>query len=126
MVKKRIGVLLVVHGSKRNESNAEFIRLCENIRTEKSSEFESVEYAFLEFACPSIESAVKNMYEKNISTIYIYPYFLNSGKHVIVDIPDKVSALQKTYPKIEIEILKHFGSSKNVETIISKDLDAIL
>lgn len=123
---KRVGVLLVAHGSKRSASNEEFARLCEKIRVENISEFDAIDYAFLELADPAIEVATKNMHDRNVEKVYIYPYFLNSGKHVSVDIPNIISNMQTLYPNMEIELLNHFGSSKSVVSIISSDLKETL
>ena len=122
---KKIGVVLIAHGSRRRESNTEFIQLCEKIKIENVSKFDLIEYAFLEFEEPTIELAVKNMYDNSVEKVYIYPYFLNSGKHVSVDIPDKLAKLQSTYANIELEILNHFGASKSVVSIISADLQEL-
>jgi len=117
-MKKRVGVLLVAHGSKRKESNEEFIKLCKKIKLEA----DAISYAFLELEKPSIEMAVEEMHEKEIQRVYLYPYFLNSGKHVSVDIPRIISNLNSIYTNMEIELLEHFGSSKSVVSIISSDL----
>ena len=45
-MKKRIGVILVAHGSKRSQSNEEFIKLCEKIKLENSFEFEQLNMHF--------------------------------------------------------------------------------
>jgi sirohydrochlorin cobaltochelatase len=125
-MKKKTALLLVAHGSKRSESNLEFKEPCKEIEIANATAFERVEYAFLEFEEQSIERAVKKMHEQSVEKLYIYPYFLNSGKHVTIDIPDIVLNLRSVYIDMEIEVLSHFGSSKSIVSIISSDLAKIL
>lgn len=125
-MKKRLGIILVAHGSKRQESNEEFVQLSAKIKLENSSEFDEIDFAFLEFEKPNIEMAINNMFEKDLEKVYIYPYFLNSGKHVSVDLPNIINKVQSIYKNMEIEILQHFGSSKSVSSIISSDLQTTL
>jgi sirohydrochlorin ferrochelatase len=125
-MKKRAGVILIAHGSKRSQSNEEFIKLCEKIKLENIVEFDKISYAFLELVKPTIEMAVENMYDENIEQVYLYPYFLNSGKHVSIDIPNIISKMQSIYTNMDIQLLNHFGSSKSVVSIISSDLQEIL
>ncbi|MEA1916142.1 MAG: CbiX/SirB N-terminal domain-containing protein [Campylobacterota bacterium] len=120
MIKKAL--IVVAHGSKKSKSNEEFVELCEKIRCENSSKFHVITYAFLEFETPNIAMAIENMSNKSIDKLYIYPYFLNYGKHVSVDIPNIISDLEKFYTNIDIELLNHFGSSKKIASIISDDL----
>ena len=125
-MKNSTGVIIVAHGSKCSESNEEFIKLCEKVKLENIFEFDLIKYAFLEFEKPTMEMVLRNMSDKKIQKVYVYPYFLNSGKHVSVDIPKIVSTLEVKYPSMDIELLEHFGSSQSVVSIISSDLQTAL
>jgi sirohydrochlorin cobaltochelatase len=123
---KKIGIILVAHGSKRKKSNDEFIQLCDSIRVENLDKFDFIEHAFLEFEEPTIEMAIKSVHERSIDNVSVYPYFLNSGKHVSVDLPFIISEVETLYPSMKIELLNHFGSSESILSIISSDLEAVL
>lgn len=117
------GLIMIAHGSKKKLSNNEFLNLVEEIE-KKNDSFSKVEASFLEFATPDIDSVVKNFLNNGISKIYFYPYFLNSGKHVSVDLPDIINNLKKTYPLIEFILLPHFGVSDKISGIIIEDLSS--
>lgn len=117
------GLIMIAHGSKKKLSNNEFLNLVEEIE-KKNDNFSKVEASFLEFATPDIDSVVKNFLNNGISKIYFYPYFLNSGKHVSVDLPDIINNLKKTYPLIEFILLPHFGVSDKISDIIIEDLSS--
>ena len=78
--------------------------------------------AFLELAQPDIHTTVNEVIKKGATNIMFYPYFLNSGKHVLTDIPHIVHELQAKHPAIEFILLKHFGQSSKIEEIILSDI----
>lgn len=119
-------VILIAHGSKRTESNEEFIKLAKKVKHENETVFHEVEYAFLELALPSIEDAIEKLHEEGMDEVYLYPYFLNSGKHVAVDIPNIVNEMQLHIKDMKIELLKHFGDSSSITQIISNDLKSFI
>ncbi len=115
-------LVLIAHGSKKKQSNDEFRELVGLIREQNSDKYEKIIASFLEMESPSITNVVKELSSKKVSSITFYPFFLNSGKHVIVDIPDIVEELKKEYPNIEFKILPHFGQSSKIVSIISQDI----
>jgi len=122
---KKIAVILIAHGSKRGESNEEFKALAKKVK-EENPHFGAVEFAFLELAQPSIEDVIEKMHEMKIEAVFLYPYFLNSGKHVAVDIPNIAREMQLGIKDMKIEVLKHFGESQSITKIISHDLKSLI
>lgn len=114
-------LIIIAHGSKKESSNNEFISMVDSIR-DSSEHYDFIEASFLELASPSIEYSVNKLSAKNVNKIDFYPFFLNSGKHVVVDIPNIVDELSNRYSEIEFNILRHFGKSDNIESIILKDI----
>jgi len=115
------GLIIIAHGSKKDVSNEEFKSLVEEIKT-KDGEFEQIDAAFLEFAQPTVFDGVQNQIEKNINIIYLYPYFLNSGKHVSIDLPTILTTLQNEYRDTKFVLLNHFGRSNSISDIIVNDI----
>ncbi len=117
-------LILIAHGSRKQESNDEFILLVDKLREEKDLSFTQVKAAFLEIAKPDIQTIVKELVSKEIKEIVIYPYFLNSGKHVIFDIPSQIEDEKIKYPNIEFKLLDHFGTSSKIVDIIKSDIES--
>ena len=118
-------LVLIAHGSKRSLSNEEFISLANEIKS-KDKNFSKIEAAFLELATPSIQTVSNNLISQNISKIYFYPYFLNSGKHVGVDLPYIINELKEENPTVEFILLEHFGKSNRISDIILDDISLSL
>lgn len=115
-------LIIIAHGSRKETSNIEVVNIVNQIKNNETS-YSLIEPAFLEFAAPSLEDSVKKSIEENLLEIYIYPYFLNSGKHVTSDIPDTIKTLKIKYPQVDFTMLPHFGESKKINEIILSDTD---
>ena len=115
-------LIIIAHGSRKETSNIEVIDIVNQIKNSETT-YSLVEPAFLEFAAPTLEESVKKSLDQNLLEIYIYPYFLNSGKHVTSDIPDEIETLKIKYPQVNITMLPHFGESKKINEIILSDTD---
>jgi sirohydrochlorin cobaltochelatase len=116
------GLLFVAHGSRRAESNQEFKSMVASLLPRLDTSYTKVNASFLEFAMPGIDEALHAMIHEGITEITIYPFFLNSGKHVHHDIPEKIREVKGKYPEISIELLPHFGSSEHILSVITNDL----
>ena len=114
-------LIIIAHGSKKDLSNNEFKSMVEKIKG-KNNSYDFVETAFLELAQPSIEDATKKLINEGVKEFYYYPFFLNSGRHVLNDIPEIIDTLKENYPTLNFNLLTHFGKSKFIEEIILKDI----
>jgi sirohydrochlorin ferrochelatase len=113
-------LLLVAHGSRREESNIEIESLSEKISKFESKEFDKVMPAFLEFASPSIPEAIKECAEVGATKVTILPYFLSAGVHITRDIPNEITEASKGNPGLEIKVANYFGSRDEIAQILHK------
>tara|TARA_R110001583_G_scaffold130834_1_gene282550 strand:+ start:45984 stop:46352 length:369 start_codon:yes stop_codon:yes gene_type:complete len=104
-------LLLIAHGSRRQQSNDEVIILAEKLKANCSEQYEIIHAGFLELAEPLIPDGIKKCIDNGATSIVVLPYFLNSGRHVIEDIPNIVNDAKKAYPMIDIKIASHLGAS---------------
>ena len=104
-------LLLVAHGSRRKQSNDEVVLLAGKLRNNCSQNYSIVNAAFLELAEVLIPDGIKQCVNEGASSIVILPYFLNSGRHVVEDIPNIVNNSKGKYPDIRISIAPHLGAS---------------
>ena len=113
-------LLLVAHGSRREESNIEIESLSEKISKFESKEFDKVMPAFLEFASPSIPEAIKECAEARATKVTILPYFLSAGVHITRDIPNEITEASKGSQGLEIKVANYFGSRDEIAQILLK------
>lgn len=95
--KKKIGVLLMDHGSKKEKSNARLQRMAElyqlTLGTDEDEEDDTtptmiVRAAHMEIAEPSIPQQLKVLKDLGVDEIICHPFFLSPGRHVKEDIPE--------------------------------------
>jgi len=113
-------LLLVAHGSRREESNIEIKSLSEKISKFESKEFDKVMPAFLEFVSPSIPEAIKECAENGATKVTILPYFLSAGVHITRDIPNEITEASKESQGLEIKVANYFGSRDEIAQILLK------
>jgi sirohydrochlorin ferrochelatase len=113
-------ILLVAHGSRRAESNAEIARLTERLATKAESRFEIVEHAFLELCDPLIPDGIQTCIEQGATSVSVVPYFLARGTHVADDIPEQVAIKQVEYPNMDIHITDYLGTSDELVDVLLK------
>ena len=113
-------LLLVAHGSRREESNLEVVSLSKQMAKFNSNPFDKVMPAFLEFASPSIPEAIEKCNEMGANSITVLPYFLSAGVHINRDIPSEVENASQHFPNLNITITNYFGSRDEIAEILMK------
>ena len=104
-------LLLVAHGSRRKQSNDEVVLLAEKLKSQCSQQYNIVNAAFLELAEVLIPDGIKQCISDGASSIVVLPYFLNSGRHVVEDVPNIINDCIGQYPDVEISLAPHLGAS---------------
>lgn len=84
----RQGVLVVGHGSRREEANEDVRHAARQIGARGG--FALVEAAFLEIVRPTIDEAFTRCVESGATHIIVHPYFLSPGRHTRGDLPVEV------------------------------------
>tara|TARA_R110001583_G_scaffold26571_1_gene95687 strand:+ start:107 stop:472 length:366 start_codon:yes stop_codon:yes gene_type:complete len=111
-------LLLVAHGSRREKSNQEVIALVDKIKATNLSGYDIFHASFLEIAKPSILDSIEECVNEGASSIVLLPYFLNSGNHVVEDIPHIVNQANTKFPDLDIKTTTHIGASNLMMDLI--------
>ena len=96
------GVLVVGHGSRREEANRDVREAARRIG--ERGAFTLVEAAFLEIAHPNIAEGFKRLIERGACNVTVHPYFLSPGRHTRGDLPREVRAVAQCYPGVSYQI----------------------
>ena len=111
-------LLLIAHGSRRQNSNEEVKALAETLAARVQHEDSIVECAFLELADPSIPQGVATCVQRGATNILVLPYFLSAGRHVAEDIPAELEKAKQLHPNVTINIAPYLGSVDEVSEIL--------
>jgi len=105
-------LLLIAHGSRRQQSNDEVYVLADKLKNNCAEQYDIVHAGFLELAETLIPDGIRQCVDDGATSIVVLPYFLNSGRHVIEDIPGEVNETRALYPQVDIKIAPHLGASE--------------
>ena len=100
-------LLLIDHGSRREEANAVLVQVAEVIRHQ--SEFPIVHYAHLEIAEPTIAQGFDACVADGAQEVIVHPYFLAPGAHYSEDIPRLVAEAAAKHPGVRWTITEPLG-----------------
>ncbi len=102
-----VGVLLIAHGSRRPEANADLQQLAEQVAS--LGGYGIVEVAYLELTPPTISEGGRACVQRGAARVLMMPYFLSAGVHVVQDLEAARQALAAEFPDVRFELCPHLG-----------------
>lgn len=104
-------VLLIAHGSRRPEANAELETVAERLRAAgpQRPPVDYVACAYLELARPSIADGGRECVAAGARRVFLLPYFLSAGRHVVSDLEAHRAELQQEFPDVEFRLCPPLG-----------------
>lgn len=117
-------IVLVAHGSKLAEANADAVSVAHAIRA--GGGFHCVEAAFLEFTSPTIGEGIDACVRQGATRILILPYFLSLGAHVRRDLPAAVRDGEQRHPGVTIAMAEPLGFDARLVELAMERIDEAL
>jgi sirohydrochlorin ferrochelatase len=105
-------LLLVSHGSRSPQARREVDALAKVLK-EKSG-FPIVQTAFLDVETPDIPEGISLCANRGAAEIIVLMNFVNSGNHVMVDVPALVEQSARAYPTLKFRITPHIGGHPKI------------
>ena len=109
-------LILLAHGSRHPQTGSEVTELTDGMR--RAAAAPVVTHAFLEFARPDLGEAVAQAVGAGCRRIDVLPLFLNTGNHVVRDIPELVRQARGDHPQVEIRLLRHLGAHPDYVALV--------
>ena len=103
----RNALLLIAHGSREDEANADLHHAVAALRGR--GEFAVVEAAFLELAEPDIDAGAAVCVGQGAERVVLLPYFLSAGIHVRRDLTAARDRLAERYPRVGFRLAEPLG-----------------
>ncbi|HWL09219.1 MAG TPA: CbiX/SirB N-terminal domain-containing protein [Planctomicrobium sp.] len=100
-------ILLIAHGSRRAEANAELVTVAEQLRPLVAPAI--VEVSYLEVVGPTIPEGLEKCVSLGAESIRILPYFLSPGAHVVDDLEQARQDFQTRHPDIPCRLCPPLG-----------------
>jgi sirohydrochlorin ferrochelatase len=107
MSERRIALLLIAHGSRRPEANADLEHVAAALGAR--GRYPIVQPSYLELAEPDIETGGVQCVEQGATDVILLPYFLSPGKHVVEDLTAARDRLAKRLPTVRFVLAEPLG-----------------
>jgi sirohydrochlorin ferrochelatase len=104
---RRIALLLIAHGSRRPEANADLEHVAAALRDR--GRYPIVQVSFLELAEPDIEAGGVFCVQAGATDVILLPYFLSPGKHVVEDLTAARDRLAGRFPAVRFVLAEPLG-----------------
>jgi sirohydrochlorin ferrochelatase len=121
---KKVGVVVVDHGSRRTEANERHESFV--AAWSATAPFAVVEPAHMELAEPSIGTAFDRCVVAGATTVVVAPYFLWPGNHWSVDIPALAQLAAARNPGIHYLVAAPLGPHPSLLEIVQERVDHCL
>jgi len=117
---RKSGIVIVDHGSRRDESNAMLEEVARLFGERFRERFEIVEPAHMELAEPSIATAYARCVARGATRVIVCPFFLGPGKHWTGDIPRITADAAAQYPQTEYHVTMPLGIDDLILELLAK------
>lgn len=115
-------VLLIAHGSRRDEANEDARFVAERIRAD--GDYAVVETCFLELAEPDIPGGARRCVEAGAQKVFMLPFFLSPGRHVREHLSEARNQLAKEHPHVAWVLCEPLGRHELLLEVVRQRLDA--
>jgi len=110
------GVVLLGHGSRREQANEEIRKMADIIKTTDPKGI--YEIVFLSLSQPELGEAIHRITERGVKRIIIMPIFMVAGNHISIDIPEEVEIQKQRYPDREFVVARYLGADPAIIALI--------
>lgn len=107
MADRCVALLLIAHGSRRAEANADLEHVAAGLRNR--GRYPIVQVSFLELAEPGIEAGGASCVDHGATDVILLPYFLSPGKHVVEDLTAARDRLAARFPGVRFVLAEPLG-----------------
>ena len=111
------GILIVDHGSIRNEANDMLRSMADLIQTMAGTDV-VVRYGHMELADPNIAAGFSSCVEAGATDVTVFPYMLSPGRHSTSDIPRMVADVARTFPRVSFNVTPAFGLHEKLAEVV--------
>lgn len=120
----RSAILLIAHGSRRAEANADLLEAARLLSQRRPNEI--LEIAYLELAQPDIPAAARRCVERGAEEVRLLPYFLSAGAHVQEDLRAFRDQFERQFPGVRFVCCPPLGLDSRLIDVLLERLEESL
>lgn len=108
-------IIIVGHGSRDGGNDTALKRMAEELQR---SGAEIIEYAYLQYAQPTVDAALEQCIRQGAKEIVVVPFFMQAGAHVTRDIPGLLNKARSQHPDCAIRATDYVGAHPLMKRIV--------
>lgn len=116
-------VLLVDHGSRRDEANAQLESLAERVRARLPDRH--IATAHLDVAEPSIAQGIDACAAAGALEIVVHPFFLAPGRHTSEDVPRLAHEAAARHPGVRVLVGAPLGLHDQLVDLVIRRIEEV-
>jgi sirohydrochlorin ferrochelatase len=116
MAPPKTAIVLIAHGSRHAEANADLVHFARSLQAD--GEFALVAEAYLELASPTILEAAEACVAQGARRLILLPYFLSAGVHVERDLSGMRLRLAERWPDVDVRLAAPIGRHGQVVEVL--------
>ena len=109
-------VVLIGHGSKMPGAGDAIDQVIQALQKKEPATF--FQAAYLELQTPSIPAGIELCFSQGADEVVLVPYFVQTGRHVVEDIPRIVSEAKARYPDKKIHLANYLGFEDRIVSVV--------
>jgi sirohydrochlorin ferrochelatase len=118
-----VALLLIAHGSRRAEANADLEFVAAALRAR--GRYPVVGVSYLELAEPTIAAGGAACVEAGATGVVLVPYFLSPGVHVVEDLVEAREALAARFPAVRFQLAEPLGRHPLLVDVVEQRADQV-
>src|SRR3954463_15125167 len=113
----KTAVLLIAHGSRHQPANDDLHAMAARFAAE--GRYPIVEPCFLELAEPDIAAGGSRCVARGASRVFMVPYFLSAGVHLLRDLTAARDELSRSHPQVEFRLGPPLGPHPLLDQLVA-------
>jgi sirohydrochlorin ferrochelatase len=115
---KKQAIILLGHGSRVTNAGQNMKQVASKLK--EAYGFGSVEYCFMSRLGPHFPETLEKVAAQGETDILVIPYFLHSGLHIILDIPEMLQKEAARYQGVKVSLGGNLGFDDMLVGLVAK------
>ena len=115
-------IILLGHGSRVPQAGKDMARVAERLK-EKFG-YPLVEVCFMSRLGPHFPETLAKCVRQGASCVVVIPYFLHTGLHIRLDIPEMMQQEAEKYPQVKLVFGKSLGFDESLVDLVNHCIQA--
>lgn len=115
---KKPAVIILGHGSRVEGASEGMEKVA--ARLKEVHGFQTIEFCFMSMLGPNLPDTIEKVAAAGEKEILVMPYFLHSGVHILVDIPEMMRNEAEKYPGVRVVLGKNLGYDDALAELVLK------